>query len=208
LKDRFLKKILGPAIPYITIGVALLVFHNAWAAILAYHLGMTTVVLLSREPVRWRDFFKSTNRVIPVITTLLGAAGGLLLFLLWPFLSIPSYINTYLQNIGLTQETWPFFLVYFILVNSWIEEYYWRKFLSPESKYPVLNDILFSGYHVMVLAGKVGFVWLIVVLVVLALASWFWRQTNRIGGGLLPSLASHLAADITIILSIYWLTMR
>jgi hypothetical protein len=208
LKQLVLKKIAGPMIPYITIGPGLLVFHNAWAAILAYHLGMTAIILLSGEPICWRNFLRSTRRVIPLVTTLAGAAGGLILFVLWPYLAIPSDINSYLGQIGLTQATWPFFLVYFIMANSWIEEYYWRWFLSDESKYPVLNDLFFSGYHIMVLAGKVGLIWLIIVFAVLVLAAWCWRQSNRICGGLLPSTASHLAADITIILVIFGMTMR
>ena len=139
---------------------------------------------------------------------MIGACGGLLLYLLWPLLSIPPDINIQLQNIGLTAATWPYFILYFILVNPWIEEYYWRGYLGSESKYILPVDLFFAGYHVMVLAGKVDFIWLIAVFATLSFAAWLWRQANRISLGLLPSLASHMAADITIIFTIYWLTLR
>jgi hypothetical protein len=208
LTDHILKKIVGPVVPYITVVPGLLIFHNAWVTLFSYHIIMIAAVILSREPIKWKEFFRSTNRLIPVITTLIGAAGGIILFLLWPRLEVPSDMNIYLQNIGLTQAAWPFFIGYFVLVNPWIEEYYWRCFLGVDSKTVKLNDVIFAGYHVVILAGKVDFIWLIAVLVILTFAAWLWRQANRICHGLLPSLVSHMAADITIIFAIYWLAGR
>lgn len=206
MAGNLLKKIIAPIIPYITIGIGLLVLHNAWVAIIAYHLGMMAIILLSCEHIPLRKLFRSTNYKFPVFTAIVGASGGILLYLLWPLLSIPPDINVYLQNIGLTRRAWPLFLVYFALVNPWIEEYYWRGYLGSDSKFITLNDILFSGYHVMVMAGKVETIWLLAVFAALMMGAWFWRQSNRISQGLLSSLASHMAADITVILAIYWLT--
>ncbi|MBN1191780.1 MAG: CPBP family intramembrane metalloprotease [Dehalococcoidales bacterium] len=203
MKDFILKKITGPLIPYITLGPSLLVFHNAWAAILAYHTCMAVNVLLSREPVGFRSFIRSDSRLLPVVTTLFGSAGGLLLYLLWPVLSIPDDIGYYLHSIGLTDKTWIPFIIYFVLVNPWFEEYFWRGFLPHEGKGIILNDIFFSGYHIMVLGDKVGPVWRFAVLAVLVLGAWFWRWSNCKSSGLLPSLASHAAADLTVILVIY-----
>jgi hypothetical protein len=120
----------------------------------------------------------------------LGLAGGLFLYLLWPSIGIPEDINAYLQNIGLTKERWPYFIAYFLLINPWLEEYYWRGYLGSYSKRVVIEDVLFSGYHVMVLAGKIEIIWLIAILIVLSLIAWLWRQANRWSRGLLPSLMS------------------
>ena len=94
------------------------------------------------------------------------------------------------------------------MVNPWIEEYYWRGYLGSNTKKIILNDLLYSGYHLVVLAGKVEIVWLIVIFFALAVVAWFWRQTNRWSQGMLPSTASHLAADITVMLTIYFLIVR
>jgi hypothetical protein len=208
LTGLFLKKILGPLVPYITLGIGLLLLHNAWIALLAFHLGMVILILVSRTRIPLNRFVYSNNYKIPLVTAVIGACGGLLLYLLLPLLSIPVDINTQLQNIGLTESTWPYFIIYFILVNPWIEEYFWRGYLGSESKYFLPVDLFFAGYHVMVLAGKVDFIWLIAVFATLSFAAWLWRQANRICHGLLPSLVSHIAADITIIVTIYWLTLR
>jgi hypothetical protein len=204
--NRFLKNILGPVVPYITVGLGFLVFHNAWITLISYHLGMLAVVYLSPEHPPLKFLFGGKNRILSLVAALGGACGGLLLYLLWPLLSVPTDISLQLQSLGLNRDSWPFFLVYFILLNAGIEEYYWRGLLSEESKFPIPNDLFFAGYHLMVLAGKVEVMWLIAVLAVLVLAAWAWRQFNRLGRGLLPSLASHLAADITVIFTIYRLT--
>lgn len=196
---RFLKNILGPLVPYITIGTGLFFFHSAWIAILSYHLAMLAVAWLSPEPISWKAFLQSTKSFSPLLTFLGGACGGLILYLLWPVAAINSGI---LQNTGLTHATLPYLAAYFIFINPWIEELYWRGFLTSRSRLPVLNDFFFAGYHLLALAGKIHISWLPAVLAVLVLAAWAWRQFNRLDGGLWPSLASHLAADATIILAI------
>lgn len=202
------KKVIAPIIPYITTGIGLLLLHNAWVGIFTYHLSMVVIILLSREHIPIKKLIQSTNYKIPIVTAIVGACSGILLYLLWPLLSIPPDIDVYLRNIGLTPSAWPFFLVYFVLVNPWLEEYYWRGYLGSDSKSITLNDMLFSGYHIVLLAGKVDIIWLLAVFAALFFGAWFWRQTNRISNGLLPSLVSHIAADITVIITIYCLAMK
>jgi hypothetical protein len=97
-------------------------------------------------------------------------------------------------------------VAYYVLLNPFLEEYYWRGFLGSSAKRPVLNDFLFAGYHLIVLARTLDLIWLVVVFLCLCGAAWFWRQISRITGGLLAAYISHMAADITVILSIYFLT--
>jgi len=206
MKSLIAKKIIAPAIPYITVSTGLLIFHNAWVAILSYHLCMVAVLLLSGTEISLTQVLRCRKYWIPVITALFGAGGGILLYLIWPLLSIPDDINLYIRSVGLTENTWPVFLVYFILINPFIEEYYWRGFLSSETRRITVNDALFSGYHLIVLAGYVKPVWLFAVFCGLTIGAWFWRQMNRLNGGLLASIVSHLAADVTVILTIYFIT--
>jgi hypothetical protein len=58
----------------------------------------------------------------------------------------------------------------------------------------------------IVLAGHVGIIWLILVFLVLSSAAWYWRQISRITGGLLTATLSHAAADLAVILAIFFLT--
>jgi len=208
MNTRLVKKILPPIIPYITIGIGLLVFHNAWLAILSYHIGMVAVIFLSRTGISIKQAYQGNKVWITFIAALVGAGGGILLYVLWPLLSVPDDINLYIQSIGLNEETWTVFLAYFILINPWIEEYYWRGYLASGAKGITLNDLLFSGYHLIVLAGHMETIWLFAVFFGLTVGAWFWRQMNRLNGGLLASTISHITADIAVILTIYFISMN
>ena len=208
MNTLLVKKILPPIIPYMTIGIGLLVFHNAWLAILGYHIGMVAVILLSKTGTSIKRDFQDKRYWVLFITALAGAGGGILLYILWPLLSVPDDINSYIRSIGLNERIWPVFLTYFILINPLIEEYYWRGYLAGSAKGIALNDLLFSGYHMIVLAGQMETIWLIVVFFSLTIEAWFWRQMNRLNGGLLASTISHITADITVIMTIYYFSMK
>ena len=202
------KRILPPIIPYITIGIGLLIFYNAWLAILGYHIGMVAVLLLSKTGITIKRAFQGNRYWILFITALAGAISGIFLYILWPLLSVPDDINSYIRSIGLNERTWPVFLAYFILINPWIEEYYWRGYLATVTKRIALNDLLFSGYHLIVLTGQMETIWLFVVFFGMTIGAWFWRQMNRLNGGLLASTISHIMADITVILTIYYISIK
>jgi hypothetical protein len=200
------RRILAPLIPYVTIGIGLLVLHNAWIAIVSYHLSMAVILILNRRVFALKPILPGCHFKIMILMAFLGGMGGLLLYLLWPLLGISSDINLYFQDIGLAPSVWPYFIAYFILINPWLEEVYWRGYLGSGSKWITVNDVLFSGYHLIVMAGKLNFVWLIIVLPVLILGAWFWRQANIRAKGIAPSIISHLAADSSIICTIYFMT--
>jgi hypothetical protein len=202
----FLKLILAPIIPYITVGIGLLVLHNVWIAMLGYHAGMVIILLLSGSKFDFKLILKSTNKRITLIAVGFGAAGGILMYILWPLLAVPADIGIYLKTVGLTTFSWPFFLAYFILINPWIEEYYWRGFLGSNLKRPVVNDMFFAGYHILVLMGKIEVLWLVICFVCLIAGAWFWRQSDRWSQGLLSSTTSHIAADCTIMFAIFMMT--
>jgi len=203
-----LLKILAPLVPYLAVGIGLLVFRNAWLAIVSYHVLIASVFVVSKPRVRFRPLFTRLKLPWFIIGVFIGASGGAILWLLWPLLSVPAGIAGYLQDIGLAHAVWPYFIAYYVLVNPFFEEYFWRGLLGSDSRLPVLNDFLFAGYHLLVLAGKIDVVWLVVAFFVLSGGAWYWRQITRTTGGLLASVSSHLAADVSVILAIYFLTMR
>jgi hypothetical protein len=183
--------------------VGLLILHNAWAAMLGYHLGMVLILVLDRGCLDLKSLFGSRNYYWLALMSILGLCGGLLMYLLWPYLDVPFDLGTYLSSIGLSQNHWVFFLIYFVVVNPWLEELYWRGYLGSGSTRPVINDVLFAGYHVVTLAGKVNILWLGLMLVLLIGGAWLWRIVNNRSGGLLPSVLAHLTADFSIMLAVF-----
>jgi len=222
-------------LPYFAVGLGLLVFHNAWAAILTYHAGILAVLFL-KPGIPLKDLVRNNGNKwlvvsavigacggvilylfwpllsIPpgnkwlVVSAVIGACGGVILYLFWPLLSIPPGTGDYIGSIGLMGASWPVFMAYYALVNPFLEEYYWRGCLGGKSKRPVLQDLLFAGYHLLVLGGNLSVLWLAVTFLILCGAAWYWRQISRMTGGLLAAALSHLAADLTVILAIYYKT--
>jgi len=200
-------RVLPPLVPYLAVGVGLLVFHSAWAAMLGYHALAVVYVLSLRKGVPLRQLVAGRGWWAPLLGVLLGAGGGVLLYVLWPLLLAPVDIVAHLERLGLTRESWPWFVAYMAVVGSVVEEYYWRGCFGYNDRRPVLNDLLFAGYHMLVLGGLIETPWLAVVFLTLTSGAWFWRQLNRLNGGLFASIVSHMAADVSVMLAVTFLVM-
>ena len=122
MKALPLRKIISPLVPYIAIGIGFLIFHSAWLTVLGYHAGMSAVVLSSNTRPGLKTVFKGNHFWIPLITAFAGACSGVLLYLLWPYLSLPPDINVFLRSINLSGGSWLVFIVYFSLVNPFMED--------------------------------------------------------------------------------------
>jgi hypothetical protein len=62
---------------------------------------------------------------------------------------------------------------------------------------------LYSGFHGLILLGKMQSGAVLSSLIVLVMAGWFWRQLARLDEGLLAPVLGHMAADLTILLAVY-----
>jgi membrane protease YdiL (CAAX protease family) len=126
-----LLSLLALLIPYSTVGAGLYVFHNAWAAILGYHIGIVALLWLGRyAPARERLRFHWPALGFGA----LGFLGGASLLLLWPYLGLSPDLPPTLIEWGLTRETWPIFIAYSALVNPALEELYWRDWLGSDAR--------------------------------------------------------------------------
>jgi hypothetical protein len=202
-------KAIAPLIPYLAIPVGLFWAQRAWVALLGFHAGMFAILWIERPAIPiLKLFYKEDNLVMLAACAILGGSAGVLLYFLWPFLGNLQNLRTYLASIGLTSATWPFFLAYFCLVNPWLEECFWRGYLGSPSKSLTAMDLLFAGYHLLVLYGIISLGWLVLTAVVLTLTAWLWRQTARASGGLLIASLSHLAADLSVLLVAYSLSTK
>jgi membrane protease YdiL (CAAX protease family) len=194
-------------LPYLAVIIGFLWLHNAWITVALYYLGMIIIPIVSGYKPDIKSVFRGKRLYISLATAVMGALGGVLLYFLWPYLSIRPDIGVYLQSIGLNEANWPYFIAFFILINPYLEEAYWRGYLGSNSKKPFWNDVFFAGYHIVLLVGLIGVIWLPVVFLVLFLGAWIWRQADRLNQGLLPSIVSHFTADTSIILVIYYIAV-
>jgi membrane protease YdiL (CAAX protease family) len=113
-----------------------------------------------------------------------------------------SSLASNLAEFQLKGLSWILFMPYFCLLHPVLEEMFWRG--SPIGKPGDKNyrDILFGGYHVLVLAYFIKSEWVIISFFILAFVSWMWRVISYKTDGLLIAFLSHVLADSSIIIAL------
>jgi hypothetical protein len=195
-------------LPYLTVGLGLFWFQNAWAALLGYHLGIVFLLWTGRAFGHFRKLRPILYPGWAALAWTSACFSGLLLYLGWNNLSLPLDLPISLARLGLTAQTWPWFIAYFALVNPWLEETYWRAWLSRQSKIPVAEDFWFAGFHLLILWPYVSFGWLLLALIILSAAAWLWRQIFRQTDSLFIPAIAHLLADFSVLTAIYLRTTQ
>ena len=192
-----------PVLPYLAVILGIFWFQNAWIGLLGFHIAIVLAVLLVGPPVPVSNLFKSSDIRRVFLSILLCGSSGISLYFLWPYVGVISDLPAGVESFGLTNSTWPVFVTYFALVNPLIEEYFWRVYLGSPTKSLHISDFLYAGFHALILWNRVRLSSIIYSLIMLVVAGWFWRQLAREDKGLLASVLGHMAADLTILLTLY-----
>ena len=211
-------KIISPIIPYVAVFIGMYIFKNAWIAVGVYHLGMALILISSGEIVPNRiNFPKQKNRAYKpklislVLLYLFYSLTGIVLYFNLPFFNHGASLTNKLQMFGLTQANWTLFAVYFCIVNSVLEELFWRGYHESNIaslsnfKYTlpyISKDIFFAGYHVFVLAFFASPIWLLPVFVICFLGSVLWHQIYEITGNIRINIITHFIADVSIVIGV------
>jgi len=198
-------KWLAPILPYLAVGLGLFWFHSGWVALLGFHLGILIALFLAKPDLPISVLFKSNDIRWVILSILLCGSSGVSFYLFRDSFGIVSDLPAQLESAGLTRPAWPLFIAYFVLVNPFVEEYFWRGYLGSPSRGLSISDFLYSGFHGLILVGKMHTIAVIYSLAVLVLAGWFWRQIAREAQGLLAPVLGHMAADFSLLLAVYWM---
>jgi hypothetical protein len=196
-------KWLAPILPYLAVAIGLFRVQNAFFTLLGFHFAILLSLLLAGCSIPIKVLFKSNNPRWVVLSILLCGSIGISLYFFWSYFGIAGDLPADIESYDLRRSTWPLFITYFVLVNPWIEEYFWRGYLGSSTRGLYPSDFLYAGFHAMILMNIMQIGAIIYSLVTLVLAGWFWRQLARIDGGLLAPVLGHMAADFTILLAVY-----
>lgn len=122
-----------------------------------------------------------------------------MLYFLLPYLTRVD-LSVWLTRYGLTGWALLGMVFYYGLVHPVLEQVYW----TPLRERTAFAHVAFAGYHVLVLYSLLAVPWVAACFAVLASASWLWQRMTRESGSLLPAIASHIAADLGMVI-VAWL---
>ena len=196
-------KWLAPILPYLAVWAGFFLFSNAWLTLIGFHLAILLTLAWLRPTLRVDTLFKTTKPKYVFLSMFVGFAGGIGLYLLWDLFSVSNDLPEQLARLDLNSSTWMGFIAYFSLVNPFIEEYFWRGALGDSARQLYIGDVVYAGYHVMVVWNKVPAYSILITLMALVFAGWFWRQLYRRDGGLLAPVLGHMVADFAILMTVY-----
>jgi membrane protease YdiL (CAAX protease family) len=195
-------------LPYLAVAIGLFWIHHAFWALLSFHVAIVLSLLLGRSSVPLIILFKSKDIRWVLLSILLCGSSGISLYLFWSYFGVIDDLPRQVEGFSLTGSTWPIFITYFVLVNPLIEEYFWRGYLGSPTRRLYSSDFLYAGFHALILVDKMQLGAVLYSLVVLTLAGWFWRQLARADGGLLAPVLGHMAADFTILMAVYRMSVN
>lgn len=199
-------KWLAPILPYLAVWAGFFLFSNAWLTLIGFHLAILLTLAWLRPTLRIDTLFKTTKPKYVFLSMFVGCAGGIGLYLLWDLFSVSNDLPEQLARLDLNSSTRMGFIAYFSLVNPFIEEYFWRGALGDSARQLYIGDVVYAGYHVMVVWNKVPAYPILITLMALVFAGWFWRQLYRRDGGLLAPVLGHMVADFAILMTVYTMT--
>lgn len=189
-------------IPYGAVLIGLTLCGRAWLAIGIYHAGM----LLAIPPRTWQGVTKGWTRGHGVSLSAFCALSGPALGIAY-WIGVPIGVSTReaLAAFGLSGSSFHAFVAYYVLVNPVLEEVFWRGRLLRAARGITHVDVLFAGYHVVVLAHFMSLPASALALVVLTGVAWLWRRSVRRTGGLAISVVSHAIGDASVMAAVVWL---
>ena len=196
------KKWVAPILPYLAVWAGSFLLKSAWLSLIGFHCAILLTLAITRPEIPVRILVQGGSLKWLLANLLLCGISGIGLYFLWDRFGMAGDLPAQLRAVGLTPSSWPWFIAYFTLVNPFIEEYFWRAYLGSGTQGFYIGDLIFAGYHGLIMAGKVHVPAIIFALTCLTFIGWFWRQTRRAESGLLAPVVGHMAADLSILVCV------
>ena len=201
-------KLFAGLVPYIAVLIGMYLLHSAWAALLLYHVGIIAFLLIFRPFNIWKKAWAGLKTPLLFPSIGICAMVAPVIYFMWPwFAASPSILPEWLAGLGLTGLSWILLIPYFSIVHPMLEEIHWRGIAPDPFKWLSWQDLLFAGYHVLVLFQLLHWPWLFLVFGVLVGSSIFWRWAASTFGGYGLTILTHATADAGVVVGA-WLLLQ
>lgn len=182
--------------PYLSVVVFWLILHNAWLALLGYHLQI--IFWLRKTP-----FAKPwPNIKTDLALSLAMLSAGPFVYFVLPLISKID-LSTWLSYYQLNGRLWLLMIPYFGLIHPFLEQAHW----GPLREQTAASHFFFAGYHAIVLYSLLPIFWLLAGFVVLAAASFIWQRIAKNSNSYSAPVLSHILADFGLVIAA-WLLLR
>jgi len=180
--------------PYFSVIIFWVFLHNAWLALLGYHLQI--MFWLKKSP--FRNPLPANNRDL-TISLAMVAAGPFIYFAL-PFITSVS-LSEWMAEYHLTGWLWLLIIPYFGLIHPFLEQAHW----GPLREKTLTAHFFFAGYHTIVLYSLLPTFWLAAGFIVLATTSFIWQQIAKNSNSYSAPVLSHILADFGVMIAVWLL---
>lgn len=191
------------AAPYLVVSAGMYLFHNAWCTFIAYHACIAGFLIVYGKPGLIKRFFCGWNWYVAAVLSAISAMLILLALGIRQHVMLDSTgLMKTLSAFGLGNISFYIFAALFVSVHPVLEELFWRSFHwgSCRTHWPV--DIIFAGYHMLVLTFFVKWPGLLFIFAAISLGALLWRFCGQKLNGLATILFAHVIADIAILISV------
>lgn len=201
-----MNNLLAALLPYAAVLGGMYGCHSAWLAIGLYHVGIVAF-LIKHKPAGLGERISTGYRTPMLLPGLvICALAAPVVYVMWPlFSAADGILPDWLARYRLSGSAWLLFIPYFSIVHPVLEEILWRKIDPKPFRILCWQDLLFAGYHVLVLFKLIKTPWLVLVFAVLAGSSIFWRWAVHRTGGYGMNILTHAVADAGVMIAVVFL---
>lgn len=193
IKAKLVLKLLTP---YFSVIVFWVFLHNAWLALLGYHLQILFWSKKSPFDKPW------PNQKFYIAISLAMSVAGLFIYFVLPLISKLD-LSAWLLQYQLTGWSWLLIIPYFGLIHPFLEQAHW----GPLRDKTLTAHLFFAGYHAIVLYSLLPIFWLLASFIVLAIASFIWQQIAKHSNSYFAPVLSHILADFGVVIAA-WLLLQ
>ena len=189
--------------PYLAILIGIFGFRSAWVAVGLYYCG--AIFLISRRIGKRSLDLMCSGWSWKWVVVSIGFATAIFIgaLILWDQVQrVDVSLGELFNRYGLWGNNGILFCVLAVLFNPAIEELFWRGCFESNPHRLAKEDLLFAGYHVLVLWMVARWYWVFLFFAGLAFFGWIMRYLKHSLRGLGIVCFFHTMADLAIIVSI------